>query len=417
MIHLKKTFAILLYLSGVFVYAQEHKHEGEDGKPHTCSKDGEKECCNMHASEESESGSVRLGAVQLPEGLKVVNQEGEALDLTSFIRNKIVAMNFIFTTCKTICPPMGANFVRLQEEMGAHTGKDVVFLSVSIDPATDTPERLKAWSQKFGGTNDWTLVTGTVQEVTRLLKALKVYTPLFEDHAPLIMMGKEGTNMWVRGNGLASVEQLAGTLRGFLAQCGPETSSDEKGEPQIAASLPIESTPESSSEAQDRAYFTDTRLINQHGEEMRFYTDVLKGKQVVIIPFFTECKGTCPVMNTNMRRFQDHLGDRLGKDVVLVSISVDPENDTPEVLNEYAERFGAKEGWYFLTGDKDQVVKVLSKLGNAVKNRETHKSIMLMGNVPTRLWKKADGVAAAGKLIPILDSVLKNEEVIASSGQ
>src|SRR6185436_8426271 len=76
-------------------------------------------------------------------------------------------------------------------------------------------------------------------------------------------------------------------------------------------------------------YFSDVELINQDGQKMRFYSDLLKNRVVVINTFFTTCTGVCPPINRNLERVQEALGERLGKDAFLVSMSVDPETDTP----------------------------------------------------------------------------------------
>ena len=91
-------------------------------------------------------------------------------------------------------------------------------------------------------------------------------------------------------------------------------------------------------------YFSDVELINQDGQRMRFYTDVLKDKVVIINTFFATCNGVCPPMNRTLAKIQDALGDRLGKDAFLVSISVDPEMDTPPRLKEYGRKFHARPG-------------------------------------------------------------------------
>ena len=118
--------------------------------------------------------------------VSLVDQDGKAVHFYSdLVKDRVVAMNFVFTTCTTICPPMGATFAKLQKLLA---GKDVQLISVSIDPATDTPERLKAWAGKFGAGPGWTLVTGDRNEVTRLLKALGVYTAAVGDHSPLVLL-------------------------------------------------------------------------------------------------------------------------------------------------------------------------------------------------------------------------------------
>ncbi len=153
-------------------------------------------------------------------------------------------------------------------------------------------------------------------------------------------------------------------------------------------------------------YFTDTVLINQDGEEMRLYSDLLKDHTVIISAVFTECQGVCPVTMGNMVKIQKWLGPRLGDDVLLLSLTVDRETDTPPRLKKYAQDFKAQPGWHFLTGTPENLDFVLRRLGLWVENKEGHSSVFLVGNVPTGLWKKAHGMASADKLIDIVDSVL-----------
>lgn len=156
-------------------------------------------------------------------------------------------------------------------------------------------------------------------------------------------------------------------------------------------------------------YFGDIPLVDQDGREMRLYSDLLKGKIVIIDVIFTTCTGVCPILSGTFAKFQDRLGDRLGKDVFLLSISVDPVNDTPAKLKEYAARFKAKPGWYFLTGSKDNVDAALRKLGQYVENKESHQNLFILGNERTGLWKKAFGLSKPEELYPILDSVVNDK--------
>ena len=138
-------------------------------------------------------------------------------------------------------------------------------------------------------------------------------------------------------------------------------------------------------------YFSDVELLNQDGEKVRFYSDVLKGKTVVVNAIFTTCTSVCPPMNRNFEKIQEALGPRLGRDVFLVSISVDPATDTPPRLKEYAQKFHAKPGWMFLTGKKENVDWALYKLGQYVESKDDHKTVVIIGNEATGLWKKASG--------------------------
>lgn len=152
-------------------------------------------------------------------------------------------------------------------------------------------------------------------------------------------------------------------------------------------------------------YFTDVKLTDQDGRTVQFYTDVLKGKTVVINAFFTTCTGVCPPMNRSLELVQNALGDRLGRDVFIVSISVDPLTDTPERLKQYAQRFHAKPGWTFLTGKKENVDWALYKIGQYVENKDDHKTIIIIGNETTGLWKKAFGLAKPEELVRLVKEV------------
>ena len=156
-------------------------------------------------------------------------------------------------------------------------------------------------------------------------------------------------------------------------------------------------------------YFTDVQLVNQNGEKMRFYSDLLKGKTVIINSFFATCQGSCLPLNRNLQKVQEALGDRLGKDARIISISVDPSVDTPTALNAYAKKLQAKPGWYFLTGDKESVEFALKKLGQFVDAKESHLNLFIIGNEQTGLWKKAFGLAKSEEIVKVVESVINDQ--------
>lgn len=146
--------------------------------------------------------------------VKVLDQEGHALNFyTDLIKDKTVAINFIFTNCTTICPPLAATFARLQKEMGDKIGKEVHLISISVDPVTDTPERLKAWGAKFKAGPGWTFVTGEKQEIDKLLNALGAAVSKREDHTPALIIGNDSKGVWTRTYGLAKIPQIIGVIQ------------------------------------------------------------------------------------------------------------------------------------------------------------------------------------------------------------
>jgi len=172
-------------------------------------------------------------------------------------------------------------------------------------------------------------------------------------------------------------------------------------------------TAQTNSQGQTAAqkYFTDVVLVNQNGEKMRFYSDLLHDKVVIINSFFATCKASCLPMNRNLEKVQEALGDHIGKDVYIVSISVDPTVDTPASLNEYAKKLNARRGWYFLTGEKQNVEFALTKLGQYVGDKNDHLNIIIIGNERTGLWKKAFGLAQSDALVKVVESVLNDQGV------
>ncbi len=165
---------------------------------------------------------------------EVHDHHGAARHFAELLPDGPVAINFIFTTCTTICPPMGATFAKLEHILDA-TGSTTKLISVTVDPLVDTPERLSSWVGRFRGDNPsdgdrWTLVTGDKREIDRLLKSLRVFTPDKIDHAPIVLLGDTRSGRWLRANALAPPEQLITGLES-LAPGSPVTGSPVTGSP------------------------------------------------------------------------------------------------------------------------------------------------------------------------------------------
>ena len=154
-------------------------------------------------SRQGESDS-RAHGMSIPD-VELLDQNGRTIHFyTDLVKGKVVAVQFIFTTCTTICPPLGATFARVQKELGERAGRDVHLISVSVDPATDTPERLKAWGEKFRAGAGWTFVTGQKQHVDELLRALGALSASPSEHTPALLIGSDLSGQWTRVYGLSS---------------------------------------------------------------------------------------------------------------------------------------------------------------------------------------------------------------------
>lgn len=159
-------------------------------------------------------------------------------------------------------------------------------------------------------------------------------------------------------------------------------------------------------------YFPNTILITQDNKKVRFYDDLVKGKVVVINLMYTTCADICPITTGSLLQVQKALGDRIGRDVFLYSITLDPERDTPEMLKTYAKNIGAKKGWYFLTGEFEDIERLRRKLGlydpdpviDADKTQ--HGGLFIYGNEATGRWATIPGFAKSESIVKALLKVM-----------
>ena len=159
-------------------------------------------------TEQADSGAP----LRIPD-TPVYDQNGKRLNFyTDLVKGRTVAINFIFTTCTTICPPLTATFRRVQLDLGEHAGRDVQLISISVDPTVDVPERLQAFAAKFKAGPGWTFVTGDKFEIDQLLKALGAAVADKNDHTPMILIGNEPAGYWTRTYGLSSPSTIARIL-------------------------------------------------------------------------------------------------------------------------------------------------------------------------------------------------------------
>jgi cytochrome oxidase Cu insertion factor (SCO1/SenC/PrrC family) len=152
--------------------------------------------------------------------VEVYDQNGKQLKFnTDLIKGKTVAINFIFTTCTTICPPLTSTFRRVQVE----AGPNVNLISVSVDPTTDNPERLRAYADKFKAGPGWTFVTGKKADIDKLLVAFGTAVADKNDHTPMILIGSDPANYWTRAYGLSPATQLAAMIKAAAERKAAQT--------------------------------------------------------------------------------------------------------------------------------------------------------------------------------------------------
>jgi protein SCO1 len=151
------------------------------------------------------------------------------------------------------------------------------------------------------------------------------------------------------------------------------------------------SAPASSQSRWRGDYFPNVTLVTDEGRSVRFYDDLLHNKVVAINFIFTSCPDVCPMDTAHLRRVQELLGARAGRDVHLYSITVDPARDTPAVLQAYKRRFDVGPGWTFLTGAPADIALIQRKLGLIVdddNDPRDHSTSVILGNEAAGQWIK-----------------------------
>lgn len=147
----------------------------------------------------------------------------------------------------------------------------------------------------------------------------------------------------------------------------------------------------------------DVQVYDQNGKQVRFYTDLVKGKTVAINFIFTTCTAICPPLTATFRRVQQNLAERAPQ-ASLISVSVDPTVDTPERLHDFAAKFKAEPGWTFVTGEQGEIDKLLKALGSAV-DKNDHSPMILIGNDAAGYWTRAYGLSSPTLLVQTISEV------------
>ncbi len=159
-------------------------------------------------------------------------------------------------------------------------------------------------------------------------------------------------------------------------------------------------------------WFTNVEVKTHDGRTLRFYDDVMKGKILLIDFMFTGCDDVCPLATENLARVQELLGDRVGDEIRMVSISLQPEHDTPEVLAAYAKEHGVGPGWLFLTGRKDDIELLRHRLGfwdidPAVDaDPEQHIATVRIANEPMHRWIMSPALVSPATLVQSVNRVI-----------
>lgn len=170
----------------------------------------------------------------------------------------------------------------------------------------------------------------------------------------------------------------------------------------VAEAAPAQASPEPERTGYDRTLadynVPNVTLINQDGQKVNLRQLLESGKPVIVDFIFTTCTTICPVLSAGFSNLRRTLGDEAHK-VQLVSITIDPENDRPEKLKKYLERFGGPEGWEFLTGSREEVGRVLRAFNAFVVDKMSHEPLYLLHAPNAPQWVRIKGLIKKSDLL------------------
>jgi len=146
----------------------------------------------------------------------------------------------------------------------------------------------------------------------------------------------------------------------------------------------------------------DASVIDQNGRRLHFYRDLVAQKVVVVAFFFTECRDACPTITYTLSHLQTALGDRLGRDVSLVSVSLDPHHDTPAAMASWAKRHGVKPGWTLVSGRPDELTRVTRAFTGDIARPGLHSVVVYLGNDRTGEWIRESGSLSTEHYLGVL---------------
>jgi protein SCO1 len=158
----------------------------------------------------------------------------------------------------------------------------------------------------------------------------------------------------------------------------------------------------------------DVQVVTQNGERLHFSSQLIKGRVAIVTGFFTSCTAMCPITQESLANVAKLLGPRVGKDVIIVSLSVDPETDTPARMQAWAEKFHIGPGWTLASGNKADVQALLKSLGLAVDLPQRHQSLLMIGGEASG-WVRISSWTPAEKLARLVDSLTQGKSARSSS--
>lgn len=351
------------------------------------------------------------------ERFQLTDQSGEEFD-SNRLNGRVYAVSFFFATCPTICRQVNAQIKRLNEKLA---DEDIEFVSMSVDPETDSPEVLAQYAREFNAVpGRWNMLTGPFHRIRRV-----------GEHVFRVVIDKE-----THTDNLFLVDKW-GRYRDRFKW---DDSTDMERFVQVARELAAESAPPlgqtfntrnllplvSGQQWDSIPWLRDFTLFDQDGRD--FFSRELTGRVWIASFFFSHCPTICPEQNAYLAALYQRrkLSSPSSPLLRLVSISTDPQRDTPERLREYGSQFQIPfSDWTFCTGDLKLVRRISAEFFGVSGDADHHSSLLLVvdkwGRVRGRFdWHDPQEELAMLELISQLEQETRPEiwdKVLGSGGK
>ncbi len=355
------TLWVLVLIVGAVVIAQRIKEKANDGAGDYAAELPE----NFDGRQFVEIPWKRLPDVRQ---FKLTERSGQKFD-SATLAGKPYAVNFFFTNCKTICRDLNQQVCVLANR---HQDSDLTFIGMSVKAKEDTPEVLQQYAQQFQCPDNWLLMTGQQFRINEIAQQdLGAVVDASQHHSTDIYL----IDRWGRyrdrfdWNSPQEMKRFDAVAKELLAEQTPPLQKTVKTRNAIASlshkwrnttSVPV-------------PFLNELQLTDQDGDE--FYSRDLTGSVWVGSLFFSRCGSVCPKQNKFLAEFQPEI---FGRNAKLVSVTTDPDHDTPDVLRAYARGLNAQADWHFLTGDKVYIQRVGSEFLRVAADGQHHASLLVV---------------------------------------
>lgn len=178
----------------------------------------------QHQQHQTSAAEVKPSTVKVRyDDSQLLDYDAKPVKLKSdVIGDRIVVLDFVYTSCTTVCPVLSALMAQVQGSLDAKAAEEVRLVTISVDPARDSPQKMKEYAGRYGAKPGWVWLTGPTGRVNEVLKGFGAYAPNFEDHPPLVLVGDARTGQWVRYFGLNDPKLVIAKVQELRAARNPD---------------------------------------------------------------------------------------------------------------------------------------------------------------------------------------------------